>query len=96
MKTKSLENKRTSILTDNLDHCIVCGAKKDNIHEVFFGKNRRNSMLYGFCIPLCFKCHLEIHSNNLLDLKFKQLCQAKYEETHSREDFLQICHKNYL
>ena len=31
-----------------------------------------------------------------LDLMLKQHCQMKYEETHSRKEFMQLIGKNYL
>ena len=96
IKTKSLENKRISILTNNLNVCVVCGKPKQHIHEIYFGKNRRNSMIYGFCIPLCLNCHNRIHNNIELDLKYKQLCQKEYEKDHSRDDFMNIIKRNYL
>lgn len=46
-KLSKSETNRTSIFTDNLDHCIICGKKKDNLHEVFFGRNRQLSIKYG-------------------------------------------------
>ena len=45
-----LERNRFSILTNDLDHCIICGDKKDHLHEVFFGRNRTNSIKYGLVI----------------------------------------------
>ena len=37
-----------------------------------------------------------VHFNKKLDLKLKQDCQRKFEETHSREEFLEIIGRNYL
>lgn len=37
-----------------------------------------------------------VHFNRELDLKLKRECQAKFEETHSREEFMKIIGKNYL
>lgn len=39
-----------------------------------------------------------VHGKNghALDLKLKQECQRKYEETHSREEFMALIGKNYL
>ena len=35
------------------DICIVCGKPYAHLHEVFFGKNRRNSQIYGLQVRLC-------------------------------------------
>lgn len=39
-----------------------------------------------------------VHGKNghELDIKLKQDCQRKYEETHSREEFIELIGKNYL
>lgn len=37
-----------------------------------------------------------VHFNRELDLKLKRECQEKFEETHSREEFMKIIGKNYL
>lgn len=37
-----------------------------------------------------------VHFNRELDLKLKRECLAKFEETHSREEFMKIIGKNYL
>jgi hypothetical protein len=39
-----------------------------------------------------------VHGKNgqALDMKLKQDCQRKYEETHSREEFMRLIGKNYL
>jgi len=35
-KLAKLERNRKSVFTDNLDFYIICGNKKDNLHEIFF------------------------------------------------------------
>ena len=62
---------RYSILQDN-KNCYVCGTNKDiHIHEVFYGKNRQNSIKYGCCVYLCGKHHNlsndGVHFNKLLN-----------------------------
>ena len=67
----------------------------------FFGKNRKNSDKNGFVVWLCEAHHrgtYGVHGKlgEYLDLKLKRECQAKYEETHTREEFMSIIGKNYL
>ena len=38
----------------------------------------------------------DIHFNKDVDLEVKQECQRKFEETHSREEFMEIIGRNYL
>ena len=99
-KITKLERNRTSIFTDDLEHCIICGNDKDNLHEIIYGKNRLNSMKYGFVIPLCFNHHVGdkgIHSNKELDLFYKKKCQIYFEDNiGSRLDFIRVFGKSYL
>ena len=99
-KISKLERNRTSIFTDDLEHCIVCGNNKDNLHEVIYGRNRLNSMKYGFVIPLCFDHHVGnrgIHYNRELDLFYKKKCQEYFENNiGSRLEFIRIFGKSYL
>ena len=62
-KLNKLEKNRTSILTNKLDRCYICGRPKEHLHEVFFGKNRINSMKYGCIAPLCASCHNKVHQD---------------------------------
>lgn len=95
-KLAKLERNRFSLFTDDLEHCIICGEKKDNLHEVFFGRNRQNSMKYKLVLPLCFKHHREMHDNIILQNEYKKRGQALFEETYPDLDFVEIFGKNYL
>ena len=37
-----------------------------------------------------------VHFNRALDLALKVECQRKFEETHTREEFMKLIGKNYL
>lgn len=101
-KLNKLERNRTSILTNDKEHCFLCNRKLEQInrHEIFFGRNRKQSMEYGLVVYLCDNCHtisdLSVHNNYFTDLKLKQLGQAAFEKKHSHEDFMRIFGKNYL
>lgn len=101
-KLSNLERNRYSILTDDLEHCIICGSYPVNKHEIFFGTGKRQlSMKYGLVIPLC----LEYHHNQIAQkgIHFdKDLCdywhikgQTAFEEKYPDLDFLKIFGKNY-
>ncbi|MBO7527833.1 MAG: hypothetical protein J6T74_08110 [Clostridia bacterium] len=101
MKTKTsklakLERNRKSILTDDLKHCFICKQSPVDIHEIYSGSNRKASMENNFCIPLCREHHQFATINSLFNMQLKRLCQTKFEETHSRVEFMQIIKKNYL
>ena len=82
--------------------CYVCGGTY-NIHEhhVFEGTGRRKmSEKNGFKVWLCGYHHNlsdeGIHFNKELDRRVKAECQAKFEETHTREEFMELVGRNYL
>ena len=98
-KIHRLEQMRFSILTDDLSHCYICGAIKHSIHEIYFGKNRINSMKWGCCVPLCLNHHTGkdgVHNVTSLDKLLKEMCQLKFQQVYPEVDFLSIFHKNYL
>lgn len=95
-KLAKLEKNRFSLFTDDLDHCIICGKKKDNIHEVIYGKNRINSMKFGLTIPLCNYHHQMIHSNSILSNEYKKRGQALFDRAYPDLKFEDIFKKNYL
>ena len=95
-KLKQLEEKRWSILTDKLDTCYVCPKPKDDINEIYEGARRITSIKNGFCIPLCREHHRMFHECYQFALVYKKECQKKYEETHSREEFIELIKRSYL
>ena len=95
-KITRLERNRFSILTTDMDHCYVCGAYKQDIHEIYEGSKRIASMKNGCCLPVCRKCHQRFHNDRDFALVYKKLFQKKFEEVYPDVDFLSIFYKNYL
>lgn len=100
--TKSEKN-RFSILTNDLDHCIICGKSPVNKHEIFYGsKHRQLSIKYGLVIPLCTVEHHNqykskgIHFNKELDLLYKRKGQQAFVTCYPELNFIDIFKKNYL
>jgi len=97
-KQQKLEKSRYSILTNDLKHCYICYEQdeslipKDDLHEIYGGRNRTRSIKNGFVAPLCRKHH----EDEIILEYLKRLCQITYEENHTREEFLKIIDKNYL
>lgn len=92
-----LDNSRTvSLFTDNLNICYLCGCKKEHLHEVFYGRNRSNSIKYGMFIPICNKCHKKAHNDiNLIDLLHKK-GQLLFICNYPELNFIDIFKINYL
>ena len=95
-KLAKLERNRTSILTDDLDHCFICGRHKEDLHEIYPGKNRLNSIKFGLILPLCREHHIKMHNDINLRLKYLKLCQKKFNEVYPDLDFVEIFKRNYL
>lgn len=95
-KLAKLERNRFSLFTDDLKHCIICGKKKDNIHEIFCGRNRQNSMKYGLCLPICESCHSKYQNDFLFNKKWHKKGQAMFNRTYPNLKFEDIFKKNYL
>lgn len=91
---KTMAKYTESIITKE-NKCFICGFRGHlHIHHVFGGtSNRKNSEKYGLKVPLCWEDHEGtngVHNNRELDLYLKRIAQEKFEETHSREEFISI------
>lgn len=81
--------------------CYITGRTYGlHLHHIYEGKNRKKSDKYGFVVYLSPEWHnmsdYGVHFNRELDLRLKRECQAKFEETHTRAEFMAIIGKNYL
>jgi hypothetical protein len=96
-------SRKPSILQDN-KVCYATGSTSDlDCHHIYHGwGNRRISDENGFWVWLRHDYHIADSTNKTphndieTDLRLKQECQAKYEETHTREEFMQLVGRNYL
>ena len=95
-KLAKLEKDRFSILTNDLEHCYICKFKKQDLHELIGGRNRKLSMKYGLVIPVCRKCHRIIENNETLKEKWHKVAQKEFKKHYKTENFVQIFGKNYL
>ena len=87
--------KRYSIITNDLTKCIECGRRNVELHEVFFGANRKLSIEDGLVIPLCKQYHhngnlIGIHCDYDLNIKYKKIAQKRWQEYYNKtkEDFI--------
>ena len=80
--------------------CYICGRPACHHHHAFYGTaNRRISDAWGFIVPLCWEHHEGpdgVHMDRELDLRIKRRLQEKFEETHTRQEFMQLIGRNYL
>ena len=91
---------KQSILTGDMETCMVCGKPHPEVHHVLFGPNRKWSDKYGLVVPLCAEHHrgsdLSPHFNRDFDLQLKQYAQERFEEEYPELSFREIFGKNYL
>lgn len=95
-----MSKRRKSVLTDDLEHCILTGSPEVHIHHVFGGPNRKNSEEDGFVVPLRPDLHnmsdRGVHFDRDLDLMFKKKCQELFEQTRTREEFIKRYGKSWI
>lgn len=91
-----------SILQDE-KVCYVTGRSDCVLHKhhIYGGvANRPISEIEGFFVYLLPQFHNMsdegVHFNKEFDLHLKQTCQRKYEETHTRAEFVALIGRNYL
>jgi hypothetical protein len=83
------------------DYCYLCGKYGPvERHHVFQGAYRKKAERYGFVVNLCHFCHNEpptgVHHNKENRIALRQTCQREYEQTHTREDFINEFGRSYL
>ena len=83
-------------------YCYISGSERDlHLHHIYFGRGlRKISDDNGFWCYLQAKYHNAsnkgVHFNRELDLYLKRECQKKFEETHTRAEFMALIGRNYL
>lgn len=94
--------RKPSILQDE-KKCFLTGYEGElDCHHIYFGANRKISDENGFWVWLRHDFHIENspnatpHNDKEVDLFLKQECQKKFEETHSRAEFMRLIGRNYL
>jgi len=93
------EKYNDSIFDTEYGECFFCGYHIHTArHEVYRGNYRQKSKRMGYWVNLCPDCHNEVHKfpNDGIDKWLKQKGQIKFEEKHSREDFIKEFGRNYL
>lgn len=46
-----------SIITDDFEHCYLCGRPAECVHHMLPGAKRKASDRLGLVVPLCNDCH---------------------------------------
>lgn len=92
---------RKSKLTNNMHRCYVCGKVNPEIHEIYFGSNRDNSIRYGMVVPLCIEHHrgtFGVHGSKggELNRRLKIEGQKAFMKAFPNLNFEKVFGRNYL
>lgn len=91
-----------SILQDKKECFLTHSTVGLDRHHVYGAANRKISEANGFWVWLNHYRHIADspyatpHNNREVDLYLKRACQKKYEETHTREEFIRLIGRSYL
>lgn len=98
-KQAKKEKERFSIIYQELNKCCICGSETGvELNEIYEGAYRQTSIKYGMVAPMCNKitCHKRFHNDHLFNLKYKAMFQYKFQETHSKKEFIEIFKQDYI
>ena len=88
-----------SKFTSDLNHCYVCGRPYPNLHHMMNGANKKKAEQYGLILPLCINHHTGaegVHTKPEKMLACRQMAQRKFEEEHTRKEWIEQFGKSYL
>lgn len=94
-----------SIVQRDESRCYLCGRNGNGdpleTHHIMFGPYRAKADKDGLTVKLCgARCHRlgpdSAHQNRQTNTKLKQDAQRAFEQTHSREEWLERYGRNYL
>lgn len=78
-----------------------CSCKMTELHHIFGGPFRTRSHEYGLVVRLCPYHHRtggrdSVHGNYEIMDRMHRVGQIMFEETHTREEFVELFGRNYL
>ena len=78
--------------------CFITGSQIGlDKHHVYAGARRKASEKYGCWVWLRHDLHMELHDRNKeLDKMLRRVCQERFEEIYSRQEFMEVFGKSYL
>jgi hypothetical protein len=100
---------KISLLTDDYDHCYLCGGRAQCVHHIFGGPNRDLAEEDGLFMWLCIGHHTgssqAVHTNKEIRDWTHRIGQKAYEDSkaskgwtknEARETFMRRYGRNYL
>ena len=106
---KPRKKHKHSIIQEKDGRCYLCmklhgdyRVKRTEEHHVYFGPLRDISEANGFKVYLCRKHHIHaggpeaVHRNHETCLMVQQDVQRRFEQTHTRAEFMALIGRSYL
>lgn len=86
---KDIVNSR---VTEERTMCICCNKRfAQHTHHLICGtSDRKFSTNYGLLIPICAKCHNELHESGVATRLSKMLGQAIWEKNYYKDLYYQL------
>lgn len=88
-KLAKLEKNRFSIITNNLEKCYFCELPREDLHEVFCGRNRQRSIKWGLVIPICRIHHRKITDDEKFNEVMEDIARNIFIKKYGKEKFLE-------
>lgn len=87
-----------SIMTDDWEHCFLCGKQAQQIHHVFNKSDKKRSEKFGLLTPLCANCHALVHDepSQETNKELKKIAQADFMMHYSYAEWMKQFGKNYM
>lgn len=88
----------TSIMTEDLETCYICGSTPTAIHHAMHGTaNRKLADHYRLIVGLCPPCHRKLHDEDAEMDKFIQVkAQTAFQKHYPNLNFREVFGKNYI
>lgn len=83
----------------NIKACYLCNARHAlHEHHIFEGAYRGNSERFGLKVYLCVAHHTAegAHADGWIRTQLHKAGQRKFEENHTRAEFIRYFGKSYL
>lgn len=85
----------TSLITNDWEHCYICGAYPSDVHHCLHGSYRKLADKYHLVVPLCHICHTNLHDHGFKDKYLQQIAQVSFEEHYSNKEFMKLFGRNF-
>ena len=89
--------KAKSLMQDEKE-CFVTGSTVNlDLHHIYHGPRRKAADRWGCWCWLRHDIHMDLHDKNKeLDRMLQRVCQEKFEDKYSHDEFMEVFGKNYL